>query len=64
MELEASDNLISIGLHSNIQNFLQSFPDIRIVSLGEIQIVLRQGNYEENFQREIFNIYMLQSETF
>ena len=64
MELEVSDNLISIGIHSNIQNFRQFFPDIRIVSLREIQTVLRQGTYEENFQRKIFNICMLQSETF
>ena len=47
-----------------IRIVLQSFPDIRILSLREIQIVLKQSNYEENFQRKIFNICRLQSERF
>ena len=40
-----------------MQNFPQSFSDIRILSLRGIPIVLRQGNYKKNIQKKIFNVY-------
>jgi len=64
LEWRAIENLISIGLNSNINKLPQSFPNIRMVNLREIKIVLRKGNYEENIQGEIFNFCRLKSETF